>query len=297
MTENRNENPNGIAAPDTERWPISIRDAVYTYEDDDKPAVNHVSLQVEKGSFVAVLGHNGSGKSTLAKLMNALYLPDEGQVMVCGIDTLQEEELWRVREKAGMVFQNPDNQLVANIVREDVAFGLENIGVPQQEMIARVDDALQVVGMADRADAAPHMLSGGQKQRVAVAGVLAMRPQVMIMDEVTAMLDPLGRAEVLKTARKLNRENGITVVWITHFMEEAAQADRVVVLSDGQLVMDGTPYQVFSQVDQIKALGLDVPPMTELALRLREQGMPLSGDILTVDDMVKELKQALCLSV
>ena len=273
--------------------PIEIQAAAYRYEDDGPEAVDHVTLSIPRGSFVAVLGHNGSGKSTLAKLMNALYLPAEGRVLVCGLDTAQEEHLWDVRKHAGMVFQNPDNQIVATVVREDVAFGLENLGVPQPEMLPRIDEALNAVKMTEYAAAAPHMLSGGQKQRVAVAGVLAMRPEVMILDEATAMLDPSGREEVFSTVRKLNREKGITVVWITHFMEEAAQSDRVVVLHHGAIAMDGTPREVFSRVEEVKALGLDVPPMAELAEMLKEGGLPLPAGILTVDDMAKELTQCL----
>ena len=274
--------------------PLRLEDVSYQYEPDARPAVSHVTLAVERGSFVAVLGHNGSGKSTLAKLMNALFLPTEGRVLVCGMDTLTEEKVWNIRRHAGMVFQNPDNQIVANVVREDVAFGLENLGVPQDEMVRRVEAALSAVRMSEFAETAPHMLSGGQKQRVAIAGVLAMEPELIIMDEATAMLDPSGRAEVLATVRKLNREKGMTVVWITHFMEEAAVADRLVVMNDGSVAMEGTPRQVFSRVEEIKALGLDVPPMAELAQTLRERGMPLPEGILTVSDMVKELKNVLC---
>ncbi len=274
--------------------PMQTQDVCYQYDEDSRLAVDHVSLEIEKGSFVAVLGHNGSGKSTLAKLMNALYLPTEGRVLVCGLDTAAEEEVWNVRRHAGMVFQNPDNQIVANVVREDVAFGLENLGVPQEEMIPRIDRALAAVRMTERASFAPHMLSGGQKQRVAVAGVLAMQPEVMILDEATAMLDPSGRADVLNTVRKLNREQGMTVVWITHFMEEAATADRVVVLDKGRVALDGTPAEVFSHVEEIKALGLDVPPMADLAMQLNARGMSLPAGVLTVADMVKELKKALC---
>ena len=273
--------------------PIETFGAAYQYEDGGQQAVDHVTLHIEKGAFVAVLGHNGSGKSTLAKLMNALYLPTEGKVMVCGLDTAKEEHLWDVRKHAGMVFQNPDNQIVATVVREDVAFGLENLGVPQPEMIPRIDDALTAVRMTDFAAAAPHMLSGGQKQRVAVAGVLAMQPDVMILDEATAMLDPSGREEVFSTVRKLNREKGITVVWITHFMEEAAKADRVVVLDHGAIAMDGTPREVFAHVEELTSLGLDVPPMAQLSRMLGEGGLSLPAGILTVDDMVKELKQCL----
>ena len=275
---------------------MQTRDVCYQYEDADTQAVDHVTLDIEKGSFVAVLGHNGSGKSTLAKMMNALYLPTGGKVLVCGLDTAEEEQVWQVRRHAGMVFQNPDNQIVANVVREDVAFGLENLGVPQPEMIPRIDAALAAVRMTERASFAPHMLSGGQKQRVAVAGVLAMQPEVMILDEATAMLDPSGRADVLKTVRRLNRDEGMTVLWITHFMEEAAQADRVVVLDKGHVAMDGKPSEVFTKVEEIKKLGLDVPPMAELAMMLNRDGVGLPDGILTVDDMVKELKQKLCRS-
>ena len=274
--------------------PLRMEDVSYQYEPDARPAVSHVTLEVERGSFVAVLGHNGSGKSTLAKLMNALFLPTEGRVLVCGMDTLTEEKVWNIRRHAGMVFQNPDNQIVANVVREDVAFGLENLGVPQDEMVRRVEAALSAVRMSEFAETAPHMLSGGQKQRVAIAGALAMEPELIIMDEATAMLDPSGRAEVLATVRKLNREKGMTVVWITHFMEEAAVADRLVVMNDGSVAMEGTPRQVFSRVEEIKALGLDVPPMAELAQTLRDKGLPLPEGILTVSDMVKELKNVLC---
>ena len=274
--------------------PLRMEDVSYQYEPDARPAVSHVTLEVERGSFVAVLGHNGSGKSTLAKLMNALFLPTEGRVLVCGMDTLTEEKVWNIRRHAGMVFQNPDNQIVANVVREDVAFGLENLGVPQDEMVRRVEAALSAVRMSEFAETAPHMLSGGQKQRVAIAGALAMEPELIIMDEATAMLDPSGRAEVLATVRKLNREKGMTVVWITHFMEEAAVADRLIVMNDGSVAMEGTPRQVFSRVNEIKALGLDVPPMAELAQTLRDKGLPLPEGILTVSDMVKELKNVLC---
>ena len=274
--------------------PLRMEDVSYQYEPDARPAVSHVTLEVERGSFVAVLGHNGSGKSTLAKLMNALFLPTEGRVLVCGMDTLTEERVWNIRRHAGMVFQNPDNQIVANVVREDVAFGLENLGVSQDEMVRRVEAALSAVRMSEFAETAPHMLSGGQKQRVAIAGALAMEPELIIMDEATAMLDPSGRAEVLATVRKLNREKGMTVVWITHFMEEAAVADRLVVMNDGSVAMEGTPRQVFSRVEEIKALGLDVPPMAELAQTLRDKGLPLPEGILTVSDMVKELKNVLC---
>jgi energy-coupling factor transport system ATP-binding protein len=209
------------------------------------------------------------------------------------MDTQKEPQLWNIRRHAGMVFQNPDNQIVATVVREDVAFGLENIGMPREEMLGRIDDALSAVSMTEYAAAAPHMLSGGQKQRVAVAGVLAMQPDVMVMDEATAMLDPTGRKDIFETTQRLNREKNITVVWITHFMEEAARADRVVVLSDGKLAMTGAPKEVFSRVEELRELGLDVPPMAMLGSMLRERGMKLPGGILTVEDMAKELKACL----
>lgn len=277
---------------------ISVEHLAYTYPGvEDTPGVPvfaDLNLTIEQGSFVAVLGTNGCGKSTLAKHFNAILLPSGGKVYVCGIDTANEDRLITIRRNVGMVFQNPDNQIVANVVREDVAFGLENLGVPHEDMIPRIDAALAAVRMTERASFAPHMLSGGQKQRVAVAGVLAMQPEVMILDEATAMLDPAGRADVLATVRKLNREQGMTVIWITHFMEEAAVADRVVVLDKGKIALDGTPAEVFSQVQKVKALGLDVPPMAELAMRLRAGGLVLPDGILTVADMVKELKKALC---
>ena len=274
--------------------PVIMEAVSYRYDEETKQAVDDVSMAIEAGEFVAVLGHNGSGKSTLAKLMNALYLPTSGRVVVCGMDTKGEPQVWNIRKHAGMVFQNPDNQIVATVVREDVAFGLENIGMPREQMIDRIDDALDAVSMKEYAAAAPHMLSGGQKQRVAVAGVLAMQPDVMVMDEATAMLDPTGRKDIFDTTRKLNREKRITVVWITHFMEEAAKADRVVVLSEGKIAMNGTPRKVFSQVETLRELGLDVPPMAILRSMLEESGMRLPDGILTVDDMVKELK--VCLS-
>ena len=256
---------------------IDVQDVSFTYEDAPEPALHHVSLQVHEGEFLAVLGHNGSGKSTLAKLLNALYLPTEGHITVCGMDT-----------------QSADNQLVATVVREDVAFGLENLGIPREEMIPRIDAALQAVGMSQFAEAAPHMLSGGQKQRIAIAGILAMQPSVIIADESTAMLDPSGRQEVLSTIRRLNREKGITVVWITHFMEEAAQADRIIVMNQGEVALSGTPREVFPQVDTLRELHLDVPHMTALADSLRRDGMPLPGNILTVDEMTKEVLTLLC---
>ena len=270
---------------------ILAEDISYSYEDAPSPALSEVSARISAGEFVAVLGHNGSGKSTLAKLINALYLPTNGRMLVCGYDTAKEECVWDIRQRAGMIFQNPDNQIVATVVQEDVAFGLENLGVPSEEMPARVESALAAVRMSKYASSAPHLLSGGQKQRVAIAGILAMEPSVIIADEATAMLDPSGRKEVLESIRFLNREKGITVVWITHFMEEAAQADRILVVSDGKIVMNGVPREIFENVDQMRELHLDVPRMTSLAASLREQGMPISLGILTVDELAKEVER------
>ena len=275
---------------------ISVEHVTFTYDEAPEPALRQADLSVRTGEFLAVLGHNGSGKSTLAKLLNALYVPREGRVLVCGMDTADESKLWQIRQQAGMIFQNPDNQIVATVVREDVAFGLENMGVPTEEMPGRIESALAAVRMNAFAESAPHALSGGQKQRVAIAGVLAMEPSVIIADEATAMLDPSGRAEVLETVRRLNREKGITVVWITHFMEEAAQADRIVVVNGGEIALSGTPREVFRHVDQMRALQLDVPPMTELAQELRADGMPIPEDVLTVDEMAEEVCKLLCRS-
>ena len=275
---------------------ISVKDVTFTYEEATEPALTGVTLDVKRGEFLAVLGHNGSGKSTLAKLLNALYLPTEGKVIACGFDTADEDHLWDIRQQAGMIFQNPDNQIVATVVREDVAFGMENLGVPHDEMVQRIDEALAAVRMTDYADSAPHMLSGGQKQRVAIAGILAMQPSVIIADEATAMLDPSGRKEVLKTIKRLNRENGITVVWITHFMEEAAQADRIVVMNKGTTVLSGTPREVFEQVETLREIHLDVPHMTDLSQDLRKEGMPLPAGILTVEEMAEEVCKLVCRS-
>ena len=275
---------------------ITVKDVTFTYEEATEPALSGVSLEVQEGEFLAVLGHNGSGKSTLAKLLNALYIPTGGHVTVCGFDTQDDDHLWDVRQQAGMIFQNPDNQIVATVVREDVAFGLENLAVPHDEMVRRIDEALAAVRMTDFAASAPHMLSGGQKQRVAIAGILAMQPRVIIADEATAMLDPSGRREVLSTIRRLNREKGITVVWITHYMEEAAQADRVIVMNRGQVALTGVPREVFEQTAQLREMHLDVPHMTDLAQDLRAEGMPLPKGILTVDEMTEEVYKLLCRS-
>ncbi len=268
---------------------IVLKDVCYKYEDTARNAVNHVSLTVRRGEMVAVLGRNGSGKSTLVKLMNGLILPDSGTVLTDGMDTQDEDHVWDIRQRAGMVFQNPDNQIVATIVREDVAFGLENTGVPSADMPARIDAALKSVNMTDYAERAPHLLSGGQKQRVAIAGILAMRPDIMLFDEATAMLDPRGRKEVFETVRELNRE-GMTVVWITHFMEEAAQCETVHIMHDGAVVLSGTPQEVFSDRERLQPWRLDVPPMAALAQRLRAEGIALSEGILSIDDMTREVE-------
>ena len=254
-----------------------------------KRAIDGVDLEIEEGSFTAILGHNGSGKSTLAKHINGLLLPTEGTVWVGEIDTTEEDRIWDVRKTAGMVFQNPDNQIIGNIVEEDVGFGPENIGVPTDEIWKRVDESLKAVGMTAYRKQSPNKLSGGQKQRVAIAGVMAMRPRCIILDEPTAMLDPNGRKEVIRTIRQLNQAEGITVLLITHYMEEAIDADRIIVMDDGKIVMDGKPKEIFSRVRELKTYGLDVPQATELAFELKEAGMPLSDGILGREELVKEL--------
>lgn len=247
-------------------------------------AIDGLSLEIEEGSFVAILGHNGSGKSTFAKHLNGILLPTQGEVLVAGMNTAQEENLWEIRKNAGMVFQNPDNQIIGNVVEEDVGFGPENIGVPTEEIWARVDHALEKVGMTAYRLQSPNKLSGGQKQRVAIAGVMAMKPRCIILDEPTAMLDPNGRREVIQTVHDLNRQEGITVVLITHYMEEVIHADRVVVMDDGKIVMDGTPKEVFSQVEKLKSYRLDVPQVTELAYELKKAGVDLPDGILTKEE-------------
>ncbi len=268
---------------------IALRDVCYQYEDAGKNAVDHVSLSVRRGEMTAVLGRNGSGKSTLVKLINGLILPDSGTVLTDGMDTKDDAHIWDIRQRAGMVFQNPDNQLVATVVREDVAFGLENTGVPSEEMPARIDAALKAVNMLDFAERAPHLLSGGQKQRVAIAGILAMRPDIMLFDEATAMLDPRGRREVFDTVRRLNSE-GMTVVWITHFMEEAAECESVHIMHDGAIVLSGTPREVFADRERLRPWRLDVPPMAALAQRLRAAGVALPEGILTIGEMAEEVE-------
>ena len=256
-------------------------------------ALDNVTLSIEKGSFVVVLGHNGSGKSTLAKHMNAVLLPDGGAVYVEGMDTRDESLLLEIRRRTGMVFQNPDNQIVANVVEEDVAFGPENLGVPTAEIRRRVDDALAAVGMEKFARHAPHLLSGGQKQRIAIAGVIAMEPACIVLDEATAMLDPAGRREVLDTVHRLNRERGITVVLITHHMSEAEDADRVIVMNDGAVAMDGTPRQVFARVEELHGFGLAAPDTVELLHELVQAGLPVTLDSLTVDQCADTICRAL----
>ena len=269
---------------------ISARNVCFQYDDSDHPTVDGVSLEIARGEFVAVLGRNGSGKSTFAKLLNALLIPTSGVLTVDGKRAVDEDSGFDVRRCCGMVFQNPDNQIVATIVEEDCAFGLENLGVEPAEIRRRVDETLREVGMADYASASPSRLSGGQKQRVAVAGVLAMRPKVIVFDESTAMLDPIGRRDILALAKRLNREEGITVVWITPFMDEAVQANRVVVMDSGRIALEGTPREVFVQVDKVRALGLDVPEMMRLSQDLRAAGVNgLSGQAMTVEEMAEEL--------
>ena len=268
---------------------IEARDVCFSYEGSGALAVDHVSLSVEQGEFLAILGRNGSGKSTFAKLLNALQLPTSGTLTVNGITPSTEDDCYEVRKSCGMVFQNPDNQIVTTIVEEDCAFGLENLGTPPEEIRGRVDDALHSVGMSEFAQASPSMLSGGQKQRVAVAGVLAMRPRIIVFDESTAMLDPIGRRDVFALARRLNVEEGITVVWITHFMEEAALADRLAVMEGGRVALVGTPREVFAQADRVLALGLDVPEMMKLARILQAGGLKLPEGLMTVNEMAHAL--------
>lgn len=272
---------------------IEIQNVSYAYEDAAAKALNNVSLTINDGEFVAVVGHNGSGKSTLAKHLNALLLPTEGKVLVDGMDTADEADTLSIRQRVGMVFQNPDNQLVTTIVEEDVAFGPENIGVPGNEIRTRVDRALAAVGMEKYAHSAPNMLSGGQKQRIAIAGMLAMQPKVLVLDEATAMLDPKGRRDIIDLVTKLHKENGITVVMITQYMEEVIGADRVAVMSGGELILEGTPKEVFSQDELLHKHRLDVPVMQQLANRLNARGASLPKSILSVEEMA----QAICLSL
>ncbi len=280
---------------------ISVKNLSFTYEAPERQdlyVLNNISLDIEKGSLVAVLGHNGSGKSTLAKLLNMILTPTSGKIIIDGTDItsseMTEDDVFDVRRKVGMVFQNPDNQLVATVVEEDIAFGPENLGVEPSEIRKRVDEALATVGMTEYAKHSPHQLSGGQKQRIAIAGIIAMLPQCIVFDESTAMLDPAGRKEVMDTIKKLNKENGITILFITHNMDEAIQADRVVVINEGELYLDGTPKEVFSKVDKLRIAGLDVPQVTELFYDLKKDGFNLPSDVLYTDEAVEAMKKVLC---
>lgn len=274
---------------------VECRDLIYRYAGNEKEqgkiAINGINLEVKKGEFLVILGRNGSGKSTLAKHINALLLPSEGTVYVNGLDTKDTKNLWEIRNRAGMVFQNPDNQIVATIVEEDVAFGPENLGIEPKEIRKRVDEALKKVDMYDYRKHAPHLLSGGQKQRIAIAGILAMRPECIVFDEPTAMLDPSGRKEVIKTIKDINKTYGITIILITHYMEEASEADRIIVMDQGNIVMEGSPREIFSQVPLMKKIGLDVPQVTELAYELKKSGVDITTNILTIDEMVEVLCQ------
>lgn len=258
-------------------------------EEEVNRAIDDLSLDIEKGDFVAILGHNGSGKSTFAKQVNALLMPTDGTLWISDMNTQDEDKIWEIRKKTGMVFQNPDNQIIGNIVEEDVGFGPENIGVPTDEIWKRVDDSLEAVGMTAYRKQSPNKLSGGQKQRVAIAGVMAMRPQCIVLDEPTAMLDPNGRSEVIRTVRDLNKKEGVTVLLITHYMEEVIHADRVIVMDDGRIVMDGTPREIFSRVEELKRYRLDVPQVTELAYELKKAGLPVPDGILTRKEFIEVL--------
>jgi energy-coupling factor transport system ATP-binding protein len=270
---------------------IEVKKASYKYmiEEEEFLAVDNVEFQVKRGEFVVVIGHNGSGKSTLAKMLNAILVPCDGEVLVNGMDTKDENNLWEIRRSAGMVFQNPDNQIVATIVEEDVAFGPENLGIPPLEIRKRVDLAIAAVGMDEYKRKPPHLLSGGQKQRIAIAGILAMKPECIILDEPTAMLDPAGRKEVIETITGLNKNDGITIIHITHFMEEAVRADRILVMDDGKIVIQGTPKEVFSRPEIIMRCGLDLPQVTLLANALKAEGLKVKDGILTMEEMVDEL--------
>ena len=276
---------------------IETKNLSFIYREEDmesgeikeEKVLKDINIEIEKGSFTAVLAHNGSGKSTLAKHFNAILLPSGGKVYVKGMDTADENNIFNIRQSAGMVFQNPDNQMVAALVEDEVAFAPENLGVEPKEIRRRVDECLEIVNMTKYAQSSPSKLSGGQKQRVAIASVLAMNPEILILDEPTAMLDPKGRSEVIKTIKMLNEEKDITVVLITHYMDEAAQADRTVVIDDGEIVLDGTPKEVFKNVEKLKSLGLDVPQVTELAYELRKMGIEISDDVLTVDECFDEI--------
>lgn len=270
---------------------IEIKNVTYQYTDDEQlyTAVNNVTLNIKKGSFTVILGHNGSGKSTLAKMMNGLYKPTFGDVFVNGVNTRDEETELQVKRTVGMVFQNPDNQLIASIVEEDVAFGPENLGLEPKVVRERVDNALKSVGMYEFASSTPHKLSGGQKQRIAIAGMIAMEPECLVLDEPTAMLDPKGRAEIIETILKLNKEKGITVVLITHYMEEAENADRVIVMNDGEIIADSVPKEIFKNVEQLKSVGLTVPQTTELLYMLNKSGFTVETDVISIEETASKI--------
>ena len=274
---------------------IEVNNVTFEYSDGDrkKTVIEDFSVNFERGSFTVILGHNGSGKSTLAKLLNGLYKPDKGDVFVNGINTRDEAKEIDIRRRVGMVFQNPDNQLVASIVEEDVAFGPENLGLAPQEIRNRVDNALKSVGMYEHRESTPHRLSGGQKQRIAIAGIIAMEPECIVLDEPTAMLDPKGRAEIISTVEKLNKEKGITVILITHFMEEAENADRVIVMNKGSIIADAPPKTVFNDISMLKSVGLDVPQTTELLYSLRQGGMEIQTDVISIEETAEEIYKAL----
>lgn len=267
---------------------IEIKNLSFQYEGSSKKVLKNLNIDIKEGEFICVLGHNGSGKSTLAKLINAQYIPTEGDILVGNMNTKDDDSLWDIREMCGMVFQNPDNQLVATIVEEDVAFGPENLGVPREELRRRVDECLELVGMSEYKRHSPALLSGGQKQRIAIAGILAMNPKCLLMDEPTAMLDPQGRKDILDTVLKL-REMGKTIIHITHYMEECVNADRIIVINEGDVVLEGTPREVFSNVEQMKEIGLDVPEPTEISYFLNKSNINVRADVLTVDELVEAL--------
>lgn len=277
---------------------VEFHNVTFRYDADEgeqqpEPAIRDFTFNVKKGEFVAILGHNGSGKSTVAKLSNSVFIPNEGQVLVNGMNTADENLAYEIRKTVGVVFQNPDNQIVASIVEEDVAFGPENLGLPREEIRKRVDDSLKAVGMYEYRHHEPHKLSGGQKQRVAIAGIIAMRPECIFLDEPTAMLDPQGRKEVMETVMKLNTDYGMSVVFITHFMEEAALADRVAVINNSRLLLDGTPKEVFGQEKLLRSVGLDIPQITQLAREMKKSGVGIDDSILTVDEFVENITDLL----